>query len=903
MSCAIILRVLGPTVLPEWAPKDPTEVLGLAWQVQTSIAAIAFAGLALIIQLAGTPPIAISSSREVLFRLTLFRGLLLYAGATNVALGVVATWIGGAAGVLICFIFCFVATVVFIGFSYFRVAAYFLNAEGARAAALTVLRDKIGGGLHELRLMSMANARLDEMFPTASPVARYAQTPVGAHETPLLELDDDKYLDDLDSAGLKSAAVEILRLVPPPGFKASMPHPGDSAPQEAAMNAVDPFLRIECGLGARVVAGDRLFTLVTAEPVSAALTKRAAALLRRCVDIRPAAGSGGSDAENAIKDELITLKDSMLVAAGTGVTGALAKGLDAHEALFSALLSAAGNRDLDVGLRFRSYGPHWQWLQINIREITEVAIRTLGSRGLTLAADHSYSLCRTALKAGDLSALRDFLWLYPTHVRCAIEARDPLPLDYVAVSMQNLTSLYFRAVSSDDAELGEVLREFAAETFGESLKACIDARDPKAFDKLLPYFETSRTFFTTSAERRAASDGKATVLLALLAWTFLSAKRSDSDASRLVHFAETLADLVPGHLIWQAYADAVGCRRPSWQNWEIAIKEPLTFHVMTFDGHLAAAALVMAERKGMTLPQSPVGEDHEQATMLLGAVPLAEESLRHFPSLARPGLSAVTERLTRLVETGKAAQRDEILRKPLEQVRIQKFVEAVPRSLQENPFRLADLLPHVTGAPMQEEPRNYSINTLVPRQYFVTLPGHMFEPAELATDVANGMAAGENRFILESLLAGRVSKAADEDQVRQVLQGFADHKPLVLILNSWQAALALDVADPVTGTTSASPKYSGLSLTTDDLGLEQVPPTCIVCDTALLPLLVRDPFPLDNEGTWHMLEAAGIAVSIRDYAEHTQEPTAQLMAGVSLGWAAEMPSEAVQVFHLSSAVS
>ncbi|WIM99965.1 hypothetical protein ACTOB_003636 [Actinoplanes oblitus] len=898
VALALILRVTSPVIMPALAPDDPGDALSLAWQVQTSIAGLASAGLALIIQLAGTPPIAIRSSREVLYNRALFKGLLLYVGITNLALGVVATWIGGSAGVALCFVFCLAGTLAFVGLSYTRVAAYFLDDDNARSAALHVLRDKIAGRLHELQVLAEANADLGDMFGPDSPISRYDHIPDRASTASLVVAAEDQFLDDLDPAAIKKIGAQVLGRLRASRFAVSVAPSQDLEPEAATAAGITPFIRIQHDIGQRVIAGDPVFTLVTATPINESQRRALTSAFTKAVRLRPAVISSIAEDE-AITGELVTLKDSVLAAAAAGATGALSKGLNAYEELFTALLSVAGDRDSQhLGYRHRPYGPQWQWMNANIREITEAAIRSLGERGLTAAVDHTYRLCTAARTARDLGALRQFLLLYPAHLRLAITGPAPLPIGYLALKLQTLTGLSFREISADDTQLRDALRALTAETFAESFKVCVDSRNPSALRSLLPYFEAQQTFATGNPERRSESGRKASVLLAALAWT-LFCITNHAPADDLAPIVEALAGVVPSHLLWQAYVEATddGPGRP-WQDWEIATKAPFTFHFMSFDSYLAVATLIMG-RQGIVVPPKPTATDADRASRLIEAREFAQQCLSLAPGITPADLNTVVAQLNDLVTEAKTAQTERLREQPLQTGNIQLLVDAVPRVLASSSHRLTELLKHRNGE-TAGDPRTLAISALVAREYFVTSPRWHADPAELGADVAHGLITAENRFVIDSLLAEQQPSPATDDDIRAARKAFTDRTgrdPFVIVLNSWRTAQALGVQDVGT----ASPTGPGLSLSAADLGSQPPPPTCILCDPDQLPALVRNPQQLDDEPGWHNLPEAGVAVAVRDYTQATANPVAHLMAAVSVGWSGSVPDAAVEVYQLPAA--
>ncbi|WP_143025316.1 hypothetical protein [Micromonospora sp. WMMB235] len=866
------LRQHSPVFLEDWAPSNAGEALGLAWQVQTSIAAIAFAGLALIIQLATNPPVAIRSSREVLYRETLFRGLLLFVGISNVTLGIVGTWLVSDGALILCFVFCFVLPIGFIGFSYFRAARYFLDDRKAAASALSLLEEKLAKGLYLLDLQAGSNARLGELFPTSSPIRFGSRLPHNVLSVDLVVAESLAVIEDVDYLSLKRAGSRILSQLPASELPAT--EGGVSLVKPAIhSDANQLFLSLNYAIGETVHAGRPIFSLVSGAAISDSRASSFARELRRCVSLK----EGGRE-EDGLRDELVTLKDSLLVAISAGTTGALRRGLDAYEKLFGRVIASLhSSTEPTTHFFYGAYGPYWRWLQRDVREVALAAISSLGERGLSVAVDNAYSLCRMSFEGGDYDALREFLSLYPAYLYAAEGAASIDSPEYIAVSLQNLTDLYMRSRVERNPSAQEVVDRHVADVWAGMLRVYVDRPDPDSLKRLLAYFGHPILF--SSNVRRSGARAKAATLLAVFGWTlYRTHKLGASDG--LKQIAADLIESVPSRMLWEAYADVVdeSARIPPWSNWEISTKVPLQFHFAEFDSYLATGALLMAGRVGaFCVPTEPSTEDSDQAGRLLAGFDLARTLGEILPSCALGDGQTLKDILNEVIVKRRERDRQSLRVSTIDKERVHRFVEAMRSALLEENTRISSVFAGEDSVVSDEDSYVY-LSTRIPKEYFVSVHGESADPDSLASSYAHAIIAGENKFIVKAIASQVPWEEGTVDAIGSAVASLrSEDAPelFIVVLNSWTLADALGVADWF----PEGSARAGIFLDVDGLG-----EGCLVLDLARSRNLIRQPRKLDGLTDWVILPDVDVAVAVRDVQEDVADPVVEVAVGVALEW-------------------
>ncbi|MEV1157182.1 hypothetical protein AB0J27_17485 [Micromonospora chokoriensis] len=168
------MRFWEPTLFPEFAPKDPAEALKDLWQVHSSFVGIAFAGLAILFQLASAPVVTSHSLRADLFRHTFFAPNLTFALSGAIQLGVVTLWFSSAAAVAIEFLTVVTVTLIGVALAYLRAGRLFVHPSAALEIGRAALVDQALDSMYEDWARTEANRRLENLIgnSTASGLAK-----------------------------------------------------------------------------------------------------------------------------------------------------------------------------------------------------------------------------------------------------------------------------------------------------------------------------------------------------------------------------------------------------------------------------------------------------------------------------------------------------------------------------------------------------------------------------------------------------------------------------------------------------------------------------------------------------------------------------------------------------------
>jgi hypothetical protein len=242
---------------------------------------------------------------------------------------------------------------------------------------------------------------------------------------------------DYEVVALRHTAEGLLRAVRGEQFEAVAVTDSGTSEKPSSTPSSPPILIITRGVNGIVPAGEPMFRLVVDGEPGRELLRTFDRSLRGCVRWR-------EEGAATIEDELITLKDSLLIAAHAGATGALERGFNVYKDLFGRVLRTANDGPGPArSFAYGTYGPYWRAMQRSLREVSAVALDKLGDMGLTLAADSASSLCQAAFDAREIEALQEFLGLYHGYFwQVTDRRRESLSPEYLLVSLQNLIDLH-----------------------------------------------------------------------------------------------------------------------------------------------------------------------------------------------------------------------------------------------------------------------------------------------------------------------------------------------------------------------------------------------------------------------------------------------------------------------------
>jgi hypothetical protein len=257
--------VLQPRIWSSLAPVSPDDALIALWQVHLGFVSIAFAGLAVLLQLAAEPVITARSLRADLFRHTFFVAILFQALAGAIQLGVVALWFDSSSALVIEFFLVVAVTVAAVAFAYLRATALFTNPALAVELGKKALREELLDSIYADAARTKANELLHDAIPRAWRVSYRHAKDVQL----LVRFPGACVVRDVDLRPLLDVQVELDRA----STAVAHSHPWKDSGSAAsdAGSAQKPLLRILVGVGESVAAGEACFALEQSAVVSHSL--------------------------------------------------------------------------------------------------------------------------------------------------------------------------------------------------------------------------------------------------------------------------------------------------------------------------------------------------------------------------------------------------------------------------------------------------------------------------------------------------------------------------------------------------------------------------------------------------------------------------------------------------------
>jgi hypothetical protein len=143
---------------------DPSAVIATAWQVLASFASIAFAGLAVLMQLTSEPVVTSRSVRQVLFQESQFRPVLAFSITAAVQVGAATLFLNQPESAVV-EVAVVALAILWVGWSYARVGKVYANpGEALRLGEEALVRD-LRASMREAHARTAAEVRLHAVVP------------------------------------------------------------------------------------------------------------------------------------------------------------------------------------------------------------------------------------------------------------------------------------------------------------------------------------------------------------------------------------------------------------------------------------------------------------------------------------------------------------------------------------------------------------------------------------------------------------------------------------------------------------------------------------------------------------------------------------------------------------------
>ena len=231
--------------------EDPSSVIATAWQVLAGFASIAFAGLAVLMQLTSEPVVTSRGVRQVLFKESQFRPVLAFSITGAIQVGAGALLLGESEAAVIEVVVVAV-TILLIGWSYARVGAVYSDpGEALRLGEAALQRDLVSS-MREARSRAVAESRLHKVVPREWRL--FSISPLDG--IVLLRADRSAALSDVDIDLINDVVNEIAD-----GDSSALEASDASTGPAEPATADSPELRIATSLGSTVEAGSEVFVL------------------------------------------------------------------------------------------------------------------------------------------------------------------------------------------------------------------------------------------------------------------------------------------------------------------------------------------------------------------------------------------------------------------------------------------------------------------------------------------------------------------------------------------------------------------------------------------------------------------------------------------------------------------
>lgn len=248
---------------------DPSATIATAWQVLAGFASIAFAGLAVLMQLTSEPVVTSRGVRQVLFRESQFRPVLAFSIVGAVQVGAATLFLNQPESAVV-EVVVVALSILWIGRSYAQVGMVYANPGEPLRLGEKALLDDLRKSMREAHTRAAAENRLHDLVPREW---RWSSTATVEGQT-LLAADRAGTLIDVD-VDLLTDLIKDIKDEANAFIGAAIA----DAPEEPATKP-PPQLRIMVSIGSSIDAGDDIFILKNADSYSGDLVKLRSRLMK-----------------------------------------------------------------------------------------------------------------------------------------------------------------------------------------------------------------------------------------------------------------------------------------------------------------------------------------------------------------------------------------------------------------------------------------------------------------------------------------------------------------------------------------------------------------------------------------------------------------------------------------------
>lgn len=249
---------------------DPSAAIATAWQVLAGFASIAFAGLAVLMQLTSEPVVTSRGVRQVLFRESQFQPVLAFSIVGAIQVGVATLFLNQPESAVV-EVALVAGTIFWIGLSYARVGLVYANPGAPLRLGEKALLDDLRNSMREAHILVAAETRLNALVPHEW---RWSTTATIDGEVLLAAIRAGTLVDvDVD---LLTDIIKDVKV----GSSAIISAPVSDGPGEPSTEPPPPELRTMVSIGSTIDAGQEIFILKNASSYTGDRTKLRSRLIK-----------------------------------------------------------------------------------------------------------------------------------------------------------------------------------------------------------------------------------------------------------------------------------------------------------------------------------------------------------------------------------------------------------------------------------------------------------------------------------------------------------------------------------------------------------------------------------------------------------------------------------------------
>lgn len=738
---------------------------GTLWQVQTTLLAVGFAGLAIAAQLFAEAPLAIGASRGRVLRYV-WAGW--FVGVGLVANGVIAVetiWLPSDLGVLFIVTFWFVPTVVLLVVSSVRLMRLFGHPSLLDEVVRASLVEALGERLEVVaRRYASARGQLEDLLASGTTIG--AATSTVSLRVPVPR----------GGLVIKSVKLHVVRWA----VTTLAPQVTESAASDSEYGALyePPQVTLSVEPGDRTRWGETAFRVTTSQSLDAATQGRLIVGLQSSIEFE---SKDFVTPDEETDREISNLKDAVGTSLRAGAYGTAERAIELLGDIVRGVWTA---RPENLNSSRRSSFTRRDWLFRSIGEAEQDLL--LSPRAASLFVGQAMTRAVEAPRTGSTEyvdeCLRSFTRIWYDVLRHGSPEFQQIP-SRITVCVQNLAA--FSYSTADDSE---DLQARATWAMVEMVKLAIDANRPEEARTVAQELQGLFEYSDPGGSRRAHVRAGQLVLSAwldYLAGTHDARNPSDTDLRALVTPRGRSREILRARTL----AERGEAPFTRWDLWEIETSTSGRAQLLQLSSYVDRAELAALASSYGPLPPA---DDQQLASTYQRFINILDEADRT--------LTAQEDRLRQQLATEvgrwEAAEDERLAKEPLSQERIFALQAALRESLDAEQ-RLAATIPTVDHVPATLDSARpiLGMNFRVPRHYLVDRVFNQTyaDPKDLGRMIARGFAEGEERRIVDLLRSGETAVSPPTAQaIRQQIEAVGEDAAHYVLVTPYGGLMDID---------------------------------------------------------------------------------------------------------------